>query len=74
MVAIVQVEKNSTAYEYGLQKGDVVLAINGVEIEDVAHFRFILYKYTIGDEITVQYYRDKKVNEVKMQLDQAVDK
>ncbi len=73
-VAIVQVEKNSTAYEYGLQKGDVVLAINGVEIEDVAHFRFILYKYTIGDEITVQYYRDKKVNEVKMQLDQAVDK
>ena len=57
-VAIVQVEKNSTAYEYGLQKGDVVLAINGVEIEDVAHFRFILYKYTIGDEITVQYYRE----------------
>lgn len=72
-VAITQVSKNSTAEKYGLQKGDVILAINGIEIDDIAHFRFILYKYTVGDEIIVQYYRNKKVNEIKITLDQAID-
>ena len=57
-VIVVDVEKNSTASEMGLQKKDVILKINGIQIEDNAHFKYILYKYSVGDKITLEYERN----------------
>lgn len=57
-VIVVEVDKNSTASEMGLQKKDVILKINGIEITDNAHFKYILYKYSVGDKITLEYERN----------------
>lgn len=67
-IVIASVQDNLLANKAGLQKGDVIYEIDGNKVEDMAHFRFILYKYSIGDEIKVKYYRNTKSNEAKVKL------
>ena len=72
-VVVVEVQEESTASLAELQKGDVILEIDGVQIENTAHFRFVLYKYNIGDKINVKYYRDKKISDVEIELKDALE-
>lgn len=72
-VVIVEVEKESVADMAKLQKGDVILEIDGIKVENTAHFRFVLYKYNIGDKITVKYYRDKKINDAEFVLKDSLE-
>ncbi len=67
-IAIVDVLKDSVAYKAGLKKADVILAINDVEIKGSAHFRFILYKFEVGDTIKIKYYRTGEEKEVLVKL------
>lgn len=67
-IVVVNVSDGSAASSAGFKKGDVIYEIDGNKISDMAHFRFNLYKYSIGDEITVKYYRDGKLQEVKVKL------
>ena len=67
-IVILSVEDGTAASKAGIEKGDVIYEIDGNKIDDMAHFRFILYKYSIGDEITVKFYRDGKSKEVKTKL------
>lgn len=34
-------------------------------------FKYELYKYSVGDEIELTYYRDGKENKVKVKLDKT---
>lgn len=70
---IVNVEPNSVAEKGGLKAGDVVTEINGEKIEDVAHFRYNLYKYNIGDKIKVTYNRDGKKGEATLTLSEKAE-
>lgn len=70
---IVSVESKSVADKAGLKTGDVIIAINDAKIEDVAHFRFNLYKYSIGDEITIKYIRDSKEKKVTLKLTEKAE-
>ncbi len=65
---IVKVEDGSVADKAGLQKGDVILYINDEKIEDTAHFRYILYKYSVGDTIKITYSRKGKEKKVDIKL------
>ena len=67
-VVLVNVEKESNAAVSGLEQGDVVIKINDDKIEDTASFRYNLYKYSIGDTISITYIRQDKeyVTEVKL--------
>lgn len=49
---IKKIEKNSIAEEMGLQKGDILLAINGEEIEDIFDYQFLVQDTYI--EVTVK--------------------
>lgn len=71
-VVIVNVVEDSPAEAAGLSKGDVILEINDNKITDGAHLKYILYKYTVGDKITVKYYRDGKIKETVVSLTKAV--
>lgn len=71
-VVIVNVSKNSPASEAGFKKGDVILEVSGTVIEDGAHLKYALYRYTVGDTITIKYYRDGKIFDVKVKLTKAV--
>lgn len=72
-VVVTKVSDNYPAGKAGLQKGDIILSINDTEIEDSTHFKYLLYKYNIGDEITIKYYRDKKIQETKIKLDKKAE-
>lgn len=70
---IVNVEPNSVAEKGGLQEGDVILKVNDDKIEDVAHFRYNLYKYSIGDKIKVIYNRNGEEKETTLTLNQTTE-
>jgi len=72
-VVVVEVVKNTPAEVAKLQKGDVILAINDVNVENSAYFRAELYKYSVGDTITLKIYRDDNIKEVKVKLDVALE-
>ena len=67
-VVIVEVEDNSAAAIGGLKKNDVILKIGDSEVTDSAHFRYLLYKYQVGDKIKVTYYRNGSTKETTVTL------
>ena len=71
-VVVVDVENGSPAATAGFKKDDVILKIDDVEIEDSTHLRYILYKYSIGDTIKIEYERDGKAQIVEVKLTDAI--
>ncbi len=72
-IAIINVQKKSAAEAAGLKKGDVILEINNVKITGIGHFRFVLYKYEVGEEINIKFYRDGKIGDTKVKLNKSVE-
>lgn len=50
----------STAMELGLQEDDVITAVNGISVANMAQLVEQLNKFRPGDKITVEYYRNNK--------------
>lgn len=71
-VVVIDVEKDSPAGVAGLQKNDVILKINDIEIENTTHLKYILYKYSFGDTVKLEYERDGKTNTVEVKLNKAI--
>ena len=67
-VYVESVEEGSPADEGGLKEGDIIVAVNGKEVEDKDYFQYELYKYDIGDEITITVQRDNNTRELKVTL------
>ncbi len=55
-----EVSDMSTAKELGLQKNDVIVALNDVDIHNFAQLTEQLNKFRPGDSISITYYRDNK--------------
>lgn len=54
------VSPRSTAKEFGLEEGDVITALNGVEVKNRAQLVEQLNKFRPGDNVTITFYRDNK--------------
>ena len=67
------VEEDKPASKSGLQVGDVIVEINDEKIDDVSHFKYALYKYSVGDTIKVKYYRENKLKETTIVLSEAIE-
>ncbi|MBQ8892225.1 MAG: trypsin-like peptidase domain-containing protein [Bacilli bacterium] len=67
-VVVVEVTKDTGASKSDLQKGDVITKINDEAISDYAYLRYELYKYDVGDTITITYLRDGKERTTKITL------
>ena len=67
---VVSVVPNSPAFIAGFQKGDVIVSVNNVKVNDVTHFRYLLHKNEIGDTISVTYNRNGVENTVDVLLTQ----
>ena len=52
----------------GLKQYDVIVGIDGKEIENATDLQTILYTKKVGDEIEVTYYREQHKNTVKVSL------
>ncbi len=71
-IVIIDVNNNSTAEKYGLEKNDIILKINGVSIEDSVHFKYILYKYNIGETIEIELDRNGKTETISLTLENSL--
>ncbi len=67
-VAIVEILEPSPAHNSGLKKGDVIVKINDKSIFNISEFRYNLYKYNIGQEITLAVNRSGKVQNIKVKI------
>lgn len=67
-VVVVEVTKDSGASKSDLKKGDVITKLNDESTDSVAYLRYELYKYKVGDTITITYLRDGKENTTKVKL------
>lgn len=72
-VVITKVTENYPAEKAGLQKGDIILSINDTEIEDSAHFKYLLYKYKVGDTTKIKFMRNNKIHETTIKLDKKAE-
>ena len=70
---LVSIEKGYPAMAAGLEKGDIIIEIDGTKIEDSSYFRYALYKYQVGDTIKVKYYRNNRIHETQVLLNKKAE-
>jgi len=67
-VLIENVASDSPAAKAGLKTGDIIVSFDDEKIDKVATLRYKLYKYKVGDTVTIKYIRNGKTNTTKLTL------
>ncbi len=67
-VLVSDVTKGSAAEAVGLLRGDIITGIDDEKIVNIASLKYTLYKYEVGDTITITYLRNNKKMTTKMKL------
>lgn len=68
---ITGVEPGSPGEKAGFQKGDIIIGINDKEVKDIAAFRYELYKYDIGANVSIKVLRNKEEIIINVILEKA---
>ena len=72
-VVVVEISEKSGASKSGLQKGDVILELNGSKVKNSAYLKYLLFKYNPGDTVKVTYNRNNKVLNTNITLTKNED-
>ena len=72
-VIVVGITENTGAHRSDLEEGDVIIALNGEEIRNLAYLRFELFKYHIGDTIELTVLRDGRQRSTRVELTRSSD-
>ncbi len=72
-VFIWKVYEGSSAAMAGMQNGDVLASMGGIEVKTVRQLLTELYKYRPGDETTIGIVRDGKEMELRVRFRSKVD-
>ena len=67
-VIVISVENDSPAAEGGMKANDIITAIDGEEITNVAYLKYYLYQHKAGDTVTITVYRDGDTHDLKITL------
>lgn len=67
-VKIISVETGSSADKAGLRAGDIITAIDGENITDFTDLITIMAQHNVGDQIKIDYYRNKELNKLTTKL------
>lgn len=71
-VYVKEVQANSPAEKAGIKSEDVIVKLNGKDVESSADIRQILYKdLKVGDKTTIQVFAKGKNENVERDTDQA---
>lgn len=73
-VVIAKVQKDLPADAAGLKKYDVITKIGDTKVTTSTELQSALYKYSIGDEMKVTYYREGKEKTATIKLATSSDK
>ncbi len=67
-VVVVDTTDGSGARQAGLEKGDVIVALAGKKVKDIAYLRYELYQHNAGERVEITYIRDGKEKKVDVVL------
>ncbi len=69
-VVILDIAKFSPADKFGLERGDIILTFNGVDVNNPMDIKRILYEQDIraGDWVRLEIYRNRLHKKIKMKL------
>ena len=67
-VVIAEVEKGYTADEAGLKKGDIITKLGDYDVKNYMYLKYYLYRYSVGDKVTIKYIRDGKEQSVDITI------
>ena len=76
-VLVVQIDKDSSAAEAGLRRGDIITSYKGTEVKSVNELNRLKESDKAGDEVTISVYRDSddgsdgKTFDITFKLDAA---
>lgn len=72
-VYVDSVEADSPAASGGVKKKDIIIKLNDDEIKNVAYLKYNLYKYDVGDKVTLTVLRDGKEKKLEITLGKNSD-
>lgn len=70
---VMEVVPESSADKAGIEKYDLITALDGEEIEGTADLKQKLYKYRVGDKINLTIRRKSEEMEMEVMLDAAIE-
>ena len=65
---VAAVMKGSPAEKAGIQKGDILLAMDGVEMKDLRSFSQMLARHSAGDVVKIRFKRGEEEKTVEATL------
>jgi serine protease Do len=66
---VVRVVPSSPASKAGIEKGDIVVKIEGEKVE--SSLATMIQKYEVGKEITLEVWKEGKTSQIKVTLEEA---
>ncbi|MDO5725836.1 MAG: trypsin-like peptidase domain-containing protein [Tissierellia bacterium] len=72
-IGIAEVMKDSPASLAGLERNDVILAIDEKELNSMDELQKELYKYKVGDTVTLKIYRNGVEENLKLTFEESKD-
>ena len=65
---VTRLGRGGPADEAGLQVGDVIIKLDGIPTPDMARFLTLLWSYSVGHTIQVEYMRENRLGEASVSL------
>ena len=68
-IYVASINNNSSASRAGMKSGDVITAVDGKKVDDVASLHSILYSHKVGDTVNVTVNRNGRNVSLKVKLE-----
>ena len=68
---ITEVHPDSPAAQVGLQEDDIITSLNGIAIDEKNSYINILFRFNPGDQITVEFVRNRQTQTVELTLEET---
>lgn len=68
-IYVASINKNSSASRAGMKSGDVITAVDGKKVDDVASLHSILYSHKVGDTVNITVNRNGRNVSLKVKLE-----
>ena len=67
-IYIADVTRNSPAEKVGVKRGDILLEIDGIELEKMSELRTYIYEKNVGEKVNIKLIRSNKEYQISVTL------
>ena len=69
-IYVYDVEYGSPAYDAGIKEGDIILAVDGLNVDTLCKLRTILFSKDIGEKMRVKVLSGEEVKEILVNVEE----